>query len=160
MTDPVISKSVAKGNAYYTVRWSVLRQADKFDILNSVPSVSGIFELYFVDRNRTLNYIDVYRAWYGGLRNTLRELTDPLITKIPGLRDLAKRKLLVYRYSLSNSNADMADIIYFFRDSRRGTATGETHPELAGMKSEPMDPSGRYRYVYVNETSPDKLVTI
>jgi len=157
--EPIITKSVAKGNAYYTVQWSSLRRADKFEILNVVPSVSGIFELYYVDRARTLNYIDVYRAWYGGLRNSLRELTDPIITRIPGLRDLAKRRLLVYRYSQSNSNADMADVLYFFRESKH-PSPGSPAAQAPGVSSERIDPSGRYRYVYVNESSPDKLVTI
>ncbi|WP_455382728.1 hypothetical protein [Salinispira pacifica] len=159
MTEPLITKSVAKENAYYTVTWSSLRRADKFEILKAVPSVSGIFELYFVDRARTLNFIDVYRAWYGGVRNALRELTDPLITRVPGLRDLAKQRSLVYRYSLSNSSADIADVLYFFKGARKPADSGAAD-QAPGISAGPVNHSGRYRYVYVNEDSPDKLITI
>jgi hypothetical protein len=157
--EPSITKSTRNSDAYFTVRWSRLRQAEKFDILNSVPSVSGILELYYVDERKTLNYIDMYRAWYGGLRNALRELVDPTIAKQQGFRELAKRRALVYRYAMSNSHADISDVLYFFSEVRKKQPAQSTAVGAAGDAA-PAESSGRYRYIYVNESSPDKLVTI
>ncbi|HUX52145.1 MAG TPA: hypothetical protein VMW73_15230 [Spirochaetia bacterium] len=159
MNEPLITKRIKDDDAFFTVQWSTLKRAEKFEILASVPSVSGIVELYFEDSNHTLNYIDMYRAWYGGLRNVLRELVDPTIAREAGLRELAKRRVLVYRYSMSNSHADISDVLYFFANVRKRQPVQTGAPGVP-RDSSPTEPSGRFRYIYVNEESPDKLVTI
>lgn len=156
---PEITKQQRGEDAYFTVRWSRLARAEKYSIITHVPSVAGIFELYYLDRKKTLNYIDTYRAWYGGLRHTLREFTDPEISKVPGLRALAKDRTIVFRYSESDSVGDIADVLFFFRETRK-PINAEGFSNRAGADDDPVVPSGSYRYVYVNEESPDKLVTI
>jgi hypothetical protein len=124
-----------------------LRKAEKFDINNVVPAVSGIYELYFMDEKRGLNILKMDCAWYGGLRNTLRNITDPL----PGRQILPPELLKIYdcyyRYTQSDSYNDMNDVLFFFQGLGRPVPADQEH-------------SGRYNDIYVKEISPDKVVTI
>lgn len=99
-----------------------------------------------MDEKKGLHRIRVAEAWYGGIRHTLRELCDPMT---PGGRDIAEsigKRPLYYRYTLSDSHADMQDVLYFLRAESANPTTG--------------DDSGRYRHIYLKEISPDKLVDL
>ena len=70
---PIVKKLVKKKNAYFTVSWSRLKKSDKYDIIKSVPSEAGIYELYYMDEKEKLCLFYLGKSWYGGLRNELRE---------------------------------------------------------------------------------------
>jgi hypothetical protein len=142
-----IIKRVDEDAVYYLIHWSHLRKADKYEINGTVPSVAGIFELYFMDERKSLRLMMVAKAWYGGLRNKLRKLTDPTLERDPRRRAILDRHDCYYRYAVTNSYPDMSDILYFFGESR----LPDHHP---------FEPSGRYVDIFVDETSPDKVVTI
>ena len=72
-----LAKLVEEPDVYYTVYWSRLQKADRYQIITKVPSVSGIFELYYQDEHKQLNLFHIAKAWYGGLRTGLRKATDP-----------------------------------------------------------------------------------
>ena len=61
--EPTIEKLEDIDAVYYTVRWSNLRKADKYDIVKMVPSVSGIFELYYMDDKKKLNLFFFSKAY-------------------------------------------------------------------------------------------------
>ncbi len=145
---PIVKKIVDKrGAAYYTIFWSHLKKSDKYEIIKSVPSDSGIFELYSMDAKGKLNLFFLGKSWYGGLRNEIRFRTDPELEKDLSRREKLEKLEIYYRYSLASSNDDMADIMFFF---------AETY--FPGSRT--YEPSGRYDTIYVKEESADKIVTI
>jgi hypothetical protein len=146
--DYVITREDEGSNAYYSLRWSPFARADKYDIARSVPAIGGIAELYYKDRQGKLNLFCLQRSWYGGLRAVLRERCDPAIEKDPWrLSILVKwRDRIYYRWTNSESFADMADVMYFLAES-----------VCAGSGPEP---SGRFDRIFVKEIDSGKLVTI
>jgi hypothetical protein len=146
--DYVITREDAGRTAYYTLRWSPFAKADKYDIVRSVPAIGGIAEIYYRDREGKLNLFCLQRSWYGGLRAVLRERCDPSIEKDAWrLSVLVKwRDRIYYRWTNSESFADMADVMFFLAESSLAGAGGE--------------PSGRFDRIFVKEIDSGKLVTI
>jgi len=142
--EPAVRKEVDAGSAYFTVRWSALTKADRHQIIGSVPAVAGIFELYYMDRSQLLNLLQLGNAWYGGLRSWIRSATDPSLSTHPEMRRILTDFPCYYRYTASNSYRDILDVLYFL---------GETY----FPKSRNRQHSGRYRYILVQELTPDKL---
>ncbi len=132
---------------YFTVRWSHLRKADKYEILGSVPSEAGIYELYAMDHKGKLNLFALGKSWYGGLRNELRLHTDAELETDPERRKALERFDCYYRYSLVSNADDMSDILYFFAQTY---FPGSTRYAA----------SDRFETVFVKEISSDKIVTI
>jgi hypothetical protein len=144
---PIVKKLVKKKNAYFTVSWSRLKKSDKYDIIKSVPSEAGIYELYYMDEKEKLCLFYLGKSWYGGLRNELREKTDVELEKDPARRAILDERTCWYRWSLISSSDDMADLLFFF---------AQTY--LPG--NETVHHSGRYDHIYVKEIDADKIVTI
>ncbi len=147
--EPVVTKQVKDTTAYFTVRWSRVYPADKRLINEKVPSVGGIFELYAVDKNNTLNLIGRGRAYYGGVRNTLRDFIDPLFPRSLGGIPVPHDVKLAFRYSCTASHEDMSDVLFFFaaRAPRSRGHSGDTDARLSGRDDPGGDtgerPSGR-----------------
>jgi hypothetical protein len=142
-----VTKLVEATDAYYTVFWSRLQKADRYQIITKVPSVSGIFELYYQDEHKQLHLIHIAKAWYGGLRTWLRKITDPELEEDKDKKEILEKYDCYYRYTIIPSYADMSDILYFF------AATYRPH-------SHKVSPSGRYENIYVKEVSEDKIVMV
>jgi hypothetical protein len=145
----VTAKAIKDDEAFFTIRWSPIARADKYTIINAVPAMSGLAELYYMDGYGKLNIYMLARSDYSGLRATLRVATDPDLE-----RDQRRRQILLdhedsiyYRYTLLESRADMCDLVHFFMN--RLCPTSAANP-----------PSGRYRGIYINELDTGKLVTI
>jgi hypothetical protein len=145
--EPGVSKQVGGDTAYFTIQWSILRKTDRHEIISVVPSVSGIFELYYRDPGGALRLFHVARAWYGGLRHSIREQTDPELVRNGKHRALLGEYETWYRFAPVRSFTDMSDLLFFF---------SETY--FPGERRE--EPSGRYDDVFVKELSPDKLVDL
>lgn len=133
---------------YYTLRWSPVKKADKYEITRSVPAVGGIAELFYMDAEGKLNLFCLQRSWYGGIRALLRERCDPAIEKDPWrLSILVKwRDRIYYRWTNCESFADMKDIMFYL-----------VEVENPGHAA---DSSGRYEKIFVKEIDADKIVTI
>jgi len=144
---PNVQKLVRDRDVFFTVSWSRLRKSDKYEIVRSVPSDAGIYELYYMDDKEKLCLFYVGKSWYGGLRNELRVRTDVELET-----DAARRAILLehdswYRWSLLSNSDDMADVLFFF---------AQTH--LPGNIT--VHPSGRYERIFMKEVDADKIVTI
>ncbi len=146
MIEPVIKKREDGRDVYFSVYWSKFRKAEKYDIVTVVPSVGGIYELYYMDDKKKLNLMFVDWVWYGGLRSRLRKITDPVLIYEPEHRKILEQYDCYYRYSMSSSSMDMKDVIFFF---------GKTH-----FPDRDFDHSGRYDNIFLTEHSPEKIVTI
>ena len=144
---PHVAKQEESGQVYYTVFWSPLRKAEKFDIVRHVPAMAGIFELYYMDENERIRRMCISRAWYGGLRSKLRHDTDPELVMDKNWRKILDKYKCFYRYTLTNSMDDMLDVLHFFSKM------------YIPDQPVPQD-SGRYQEIFLEEISPDKVVTI
>lgn len=140
----VIEKKTRKKNVYFTISWSDFLPMEKHLINNKVPSIAGIFEVYYLDTNKTLRFIGRDRAYYGGLRNTLRQISDPALPSVVAMEAVPTDRPLYFRYSHVESQDDMDDLLYFLEQTRFS-------------EQDVFDHSGRYTNIYVNEHSPGGL---
>lgn len=141
---PGITRTVKKGEAYYTLVWSPLTKADKYEITMRVPSVAGLFELYKMDKDKKLNLLAVTHAWYGGLRSQLRAAVDPDATSDPVKKAELEDADLYYRYAVSDSLPDILDVVWFLHSTYFPADVRVEH-------------SGRYTRVYLDEKAPDRV---
>lgn len=142
--EAIIEKKTRKKNVYFTISWSEFLPMEKHLINNKVPSIAGIFELYYLDANKTLQFIGRDRAYYGGLRNTLRQISDPALSSVVAMEAVPSDKALYFRYSHVESQDDMDDLLFFLEQTRFS-------------EQDVFDHSGRYTNIYVNEHSPGGL---
>ncbi len=143
---PIIIKNIFKGQPYYILTWSPLTKADKYKINTAVPAVSGVYELYRMDKEKKLNLLSVTHAWYGGLRSNIREAIDPDTKTDPELRKLLEddETEIYYRYSCSDSFGDLLDVVWFLHSSY--------FPGDIRIES-----SKRYENFFLSERAPDKV---
>jgi hypothetical protein len=100
--------------------------------------MSGIWEVYWLKRSRMPHILKVGRAWIGGVRNALREQTDPSLPMGADIRSYLETNDCYYRYTICESRDDLDDV-YSVLVSRRNV----TQPAAA--------PSGRYEDVRIRE---------
>lgn len=141
---PGITGKVKKNEIYYTLVWSALKKADKYEITLKVPSVAGLYELYSMDKDKKLNLLAVTHAWYGGLRSQLREAVDPDATNDPVRKAELEDAKLYYRYAPSNSLEDILDVVWFLHSTY--------FPDDIRV-----DHSHRYARMYLHEKAPDRV---
>lgn len=133
--------------AHYFIKWSPLSKADRWTINAKVPSIAGIFEIYWMDETQHLRMLCVGRTHYGGLRSELRRLTDPELNEDLEAKKTLENEEIWFRYAPCNSSVMMADVIWFFRKTY--------FPEEPGVEH-----SGRFEKLYLNESAPDKLIWV
>jgi hypothetical protein len=147
MSSPDVTKKTKDADVFYTIQWTGFIAVEKQIVNSVVPSVAGIFELYYLDNSRTLRFIARDQAYYGGLRNTLREIADPELPAVVDMQDVPRERPLFCRYVITNSREDMDDILFFLSRS-----------VIPGAHR--VDSSGRYRNVYLKELSKKALHTL
>jgi hypothetical protein len=143
----IVSKEQGKGAVHYFVQWSPLTVADRWTINAKVPSVAGIYEIYWMDDHNHLRMLTVGDTHYGGLRSELRRLTDPELIQDAKVVKILEEKEIWFRYAPTNSAVVMADVVWFFRATY--------FPENPGVAH-----SGRYKKIYLQESAPDKLIWV
>jgi len=142
--EPRIERLEKGDQAYFTLYWSKLTKADKYTITTSVPSVSGLYELYYEDYEKRLNLLTINTAWLGGLRSQIREDIEPDFNKPKNLRIVLENLPIYYRFSMSDVSEDIQDVVWFLNQT------------YFGEKSKVHD-SGRYKNIFVKEAAPDKI---
>ncbi len=105
-----IKKRLHNSVLYYELQWSSMEAADKHRINQSVPSLPGIWELYWLEQSRKPRLIKMGKAWYGGLRNELRIETDPGESRNASIRKFLLSGDVYYRYCICESFTDMEHI--------------------------------------------------
>jgi len=136
------------GGIYYFIKWSPLAKADRYEIITKVPSISGIFEIYWMDENNRLRIFFVEKTDYGGLRSEIRRITDPELCRTNAkAKKILEEKEIWYRYAPSGSANVMADVLWFFMQNY--------FPKNKKIKH-----SGRYENIFLKESAPDKLIWV
>jgi hypothetical protein len=145
--DPGITLKEKGEEAYYNVQWSPLAIADRWAISSSVPSVAGIYEIYWMDDRKHLRMFAVGNTVYGGLRSELRRLTDSELATNENSRRILEDEEIWFRYAPTNSTSVMADLVWFFRKTY--------FPENPWVEH-----SGHYKKIFLKESAPDKIIWI
>jgi hypothetical protein len=117
---------------------------EKDIVIKKIPSTAGIYEVYRYDGGRTAQIVGRARAYYGGLRNTMRGLIDPTSPYPLNGELLPQNQKHLVRFALMDSPDDMDDILYFFAGRDEYEDPDQEH-------------SGRYQFVYVKEILPEPL---
>lgn len=141
----VINKNTKAENVFYTINWSPLMKADKYKISTGTPSVSGLYEVYSMDKMNQLNLFKIAIAWYGGVRSNVREAIDPYAKSNYELRKFLEDADLYFRFSCSECYADLQDVLWFMNLTYF-------------PNDEPPEDSGRYENIYLEENSPDNFI--
>ena len=132
---------------HYFINWSPLEIAERWTINAKVPSVAGVYEIYWMDDHEHLRMLSVGQTHYGGLRTEIRRLTDPELAQTPKARQLLEEEEIWFRFFPCNSAPTMADVVWYFRRTY--------FPENPGVEH-----SGRYRKIFMNESEPNKLIWV
>ena len=142
--EPVVEKLERNDSAYFAIHWSRLFPMDKHTVRGKIPSEPGIFEVYHYRGGPTADLVGRSRAYYGGLRNTLRGLIDPISPYPLNGELLPPGEQHLARYAILESSDDMDDILFFFagRDE---------------MEDPDQEHSGRYEFIYVKEIDPEPV---
>lgn len=140
---PYIKAMERNGDGFFELHWSYLKKADKYSITTGIPSVSGLYELYYQDKEKVMNLLTIGIAWLGGLRSQIREDIDPL-KKSEEIQKILDERTLFCRYSESPKADDIQDVAFFLSQMYFG-------------KDSVIKDSGRYKKIYVKESAPDQL---
>ena len=84
----------------YTVKWSPWGSMDRWIINRIVPSEAGLFQLWALD-GRGLVLLTTEPTYFGGLRNSLREVIDDLAPSGNRLRKIINDRECWFRFSIS-----------------------------------------------------------
>lgn len=142
--DPRIT-SIAEGeNGLFCLYWSHLMEADKYSVSQKIPSVSGVYELYYEDNEKKLNLLTVAPAWLGGLRSQIREDIESDDRKNDSLREILENNKLYCRYACCTVRDDIQDTLWYLS-------------QLYFGEKNPTHPSGRYKKICVKEFAPDNV---
>lgn len=84
----------------FTLKWSPWGSMDRWVINRLVPSEAGMFQLWVIE-GRGLVLITTEQTYYGGIRNTLREVIDEMAPPGKRLRTLINGRECWFRFSIS-----------------------------------------------------------
>jgi hypothetical protein len=134
-------------DVFYYINWSPLALAERWTIAAKVPSLGGVYEIYWMDDHKHLRMLMVGDTHYGGLRTEIRRLTDPELVENEKAKKILTDEEIWFRYTLTDSSGVMADVVWFFRKTY--------FPENPGVNH-----SGRYRRIFMKESAPNKLIWV
>jgi hypothetical protein len=109
-------KQISGNTCHYTLNWSPYVEMDRYLVHGIVPSEGGIFQVY-VNRKGQLHLIHTELSHYGGLRNRVREMIDPLYMGHNPYKDIIENEQCFVRYSVFISITDMQDVMNYLTGS-------------------------------------------
>lgn len=139
---PTITKRERRGRAYFSLQWSPLEPVSRYRINAAVPSLPGIWELYYLENSRVPRLMKMGAAWRGGVRHKLRFETDPEQPANRDIREALESGDCYYRYTVCDTRDDLVDVYSVLASLR-----GRDRPDI--------EPSGRYDEVRIHE--PDEM---
>lgn len=133
-----VTKMVKRGEVFFRVPWTPLREADRHEVAMRVPSLAGLFQLYWEDGKKKLHLFSLEPAWYGGLRAKIAEKLDSDFETDPGRKAVLADRKLFYRYVLVDTWDDVKDLMCLYLQIHQ--------PQLGILPS-----SGRYTRIHIQE---------
>lgn len=135
---PVVGKQVHRNIAYYRIDWTPLLPVDRHRINSTVPSLPGIWEIYWLQNSRSPRLLKMGQAWYGGLRNELRLEADGEDIRNRDMKEQLLSGDAYYRYTLCEIARDLEEVFDILLSIR-------------GLASPEGPASTRYRDVRISE---------
>ena len=135
-TDWCIRKKESSEGLKYTVSWSPWGAMDRWVVNRMVPSEAGIFQLW-VHRKRELVPLITEMNYYGGLRNTLREVLDDMAPAGGRLREKIGGRECWFRYSTCPILDDLQNLQNWYTAAHGCTDSDENEilvQEIDNMK--------------------------
>ena len=127
----ILSRRV-KDTLRLTLLWSPYYRMDRFVINQHLPSEAGIYQL-FIQRLNHLEELETDIAYYGGIRGTMREMTDELSPRVfPHKKEVLKEKCFC-RFVTCSARKTLNQALAYLN----GTA-----PENAGIEVSEKDQFG------------------
>jgi|GEM_PF-3949367 len=109
-------KDINLQDAYYFVRWSDYFKYNKFDILQTVPELSGIFVVFYKSlRGTRINPFYLGNSWMGSLRHDLKFLIEEPAQVNKKITQILEEDLCFYKYLIIPSFNDLVDIYMYYR---------------------------------------------
>jgi hypothetical protein len=108
-----MKKDIIGDNVYYAIEWSEFHKYDRFSATRVLPDMPGI--LHFAEKKGSMmSDLFFFASWREGLRTGIKNLFDPMFSKLSVTsRDLQSRDLY-YRYTvIDTSPSDMQDILFW-----------------------------------------------
>lgn len=139
---PHIKKHIHRQRAFYTIEWSPLKPVDRHAINSAVPSLPGIWELYWLENSRIPRLLKMGRAWYGGLRNELRIEADATELRNREIAEQLAGGDSYYRFTVCESAPDLEEV----------------YDVLTTLREVPSPASPPQRYKEVRIQEPDEMV--
>ena len=137
-----MKKRVNDCNVYYTIMWSPVFPYDKYHATRILPELAGVICLMEKNSVGVPKCLLFYSCWRDGLRMGIKNLFDPIFSKIPDIREMLIGRNLLYKYTVIDTTpVDMKDIMYWLILSYR--------PEFNNYKG--FKESGRYEKIYVRQ---------
>ena len=116
---PDVDKRVRRDTAYFRITWSPLLPVSRWEINGAVPSLPGVWELYYLEHSRIPRFVKMGRAWYGGLRNEIRAESDPDLPQNAAIREVLETGDCYYRYTICEHADDLNDLYSVLVTHRR-----------------------------------------
>jgi len=98
---------------HYTIYWSPWGVMDRWVINRLIPSEAGIFQLWIL-KTKNLLLLKTETAYFGGVRNGLREIVDNLAIAGERLRKLINGRECWFRFSISPVREYLEDLNSWF----------------------------------------------
>jgi hypothetical protein len=124
-----ITRSTEFESLDYTVRWSPWGSMDRWVINRLVPSEAGMFQLW-VREGRGLVLLVTEPTYYGGLRNTLREVIDEMAPSGGRLRNLVDGRECWFRFSVCPYMEYLRDLKRWYGGGGEKEAFGDEGREI------------------------------
>ncbi len=134
-----VSLTVRGNQAFFAVPWTALNLADRHAIAWEVPSVAGLYQVYWEDERRKLRIFSWGQAWYGGLRGKLAESIDQDHEPLQARKEILEHRRLWYRYVLCESWGDLQDLFCLYE-------------QIFNPNEPPPASSGRFQFLHLRET--------
>ena len=110
-----IQREVHNEDVFYIVDWSPWGAMDRWVINRLVPSEAGLFQLWVKD-SRNFGLLVTEPTYYGGLRNSLREVIDELAPSGGRLRKMIGGRECLFRFSTCASKDQLMELKDWFAD--------------------------------------------
>ena len=106
-------KDIRGDQVMYVIDWSPWGTMDRWIINRRVPSEAGLFQLW-VKEGKNFALLVTEPTYYGGLRNSLREIIDEMAPSGARLRDMIADRECLFRFTVNPSRDQLKELSDWF----------------------------------------------
>ncbi len=110
-----IQRELRGDDVLYIVDWSPWGSMDRWVINRRIPSEAGLFQLW-IKESKNFALLLTEPTYYGGLRNSLREVIDEMAPSGNRLRKIIAGRECLFRFSTCLSRDQLIELKEWFSD--------------------------------------------